>query len=59
MSALRILTTFACIVSPISSPWPPTGLAAPMLLPGAIAATCPASVINVPALPACAALGAT
>ncbi len=43
----------------ISSPPPPTGCAAPMLVPGAIAVTWPASVMNVPAEPAPAPLGAT
>ena len=37
----------------------PTGCAAPMLEPGAIAATCPASVMKVPAEPAQAPCGAT
>ena len=43
----------------MSSPWPPTGVAAPMLVPGAIAATCAASVMNVPALAARLPAGAT
>ena len=37
----------------------PTGWAAPMFVPGAIAAMCPAIVINTPADPAPAPLGAT
>ena len=51
--------TLASIVSPISSPEPPTGLAAPMAVSGAIAAACPARVSSVPAEPAMAPAGAT
>ena len=43
----------------MSSPCPPTGCAAPMFVPGAMAATCPASVMKTPAEPAPAPLGAT
>ena len=43
----------------MSSPPPPTGVAAPMFVPGAISATCPASVMNVPALAARAPDGVT
>ena len=42
----------------MSSPWPPTGVAAPMFVPGAIVATCAARVMNVPALAARAPAGA-
>jgi len=49
----------ASIVSPISSPSEPTGLAAPIMVSGAITAACPARVMMVPALPAMAPLGAT
>ncbi len=47
-------------ITPLTS-WPPpaTGWAAPMLVPGAIAATWAASVINTPAEPAPAPLGPT
>ena len=44
---------------PREPPPMPTGCAAPMLEPGAIAATCAASVMNVPAEPAHAPCGAT
>jgi hypothetical protein len=47
--ALRSSLTLASSVSPRSSPWAPTGLAAPMVVPGAMAATCAAQVISVPA----------
>ena len=53
------LTIFRPIVPLMSSPPPPTGWAAPMLVPGAMAATCAASVMNTPAEPAPAPLGAT
>src|SRR5215467_5624212 len=43
----------------MSLPSPDTGCAAPMFVPGAMAATCPAMVINVPAEAARAPLGAT
>ncbi len=43
----------------MSSPDPEIGEAAPMLVPDAITATCPASVMNVPALAARAPDGAT
>ena len=43
----------------MSSPWPPTGVAAPMFVPGAIIATWLASVMNVPALAARAPDGVT
>ena len=50
---------FSPSVPLMSSPCPPTGCAAPMLVPGAIAATCAASVMKTPAEPAPAPLGAT
>jgi hypothetical protein len=53
------LSTFFPSVPLMSSPPPPTGCAAPMLVPGAIAATCAASVMKTPADPAPAPLGAT
>src|SRR5512139_233355 len=58
MNAAASLVTF----SPMTESIPPcrlTGCAAPMLVPGAIAAMCAASVMNTPADPACAPLGAT
>ena len=47
-------------ITPLTS-WPPpaTGWAAPILVPGAIAAICPAIVMNTPADPAPAPLGET
>ena len=59
MSATRMLVAFFLSVSGRSTPSLPTGLAAPMLLPGAIAAAWPARVMKVPAEPACAPVGAT
>ena len=47
--ATASLSTFSPIVPAISSPCPPTGEAAPMFVPGAIRAMCPASVMKVPA----------
>ena len=41
-------STFFPIVPGMSSPCPPTGCAAPMLVPGAIAATCAAIVMKTP-----------
>ena len=52
-------STFLPMTPGMSSPAPPTGCAAPMVVPGAIAATCAASVTNTPAEPARAPLGAT
>ncbi len=49
ISATKIFSTLACKVSSMSPPCISTGLAAPMLVCGAIAAACPARVINVPA----------
>src|SRR3972149_28373 len=50
--ARRISFSLASMVSPRSSPWPPTGLAAPIAVSGAMAEACPARGITVPALPA-------
>ena len=55
--ALRMFLALASMVSPSSCPSIPTGLAAPMAVSGAMAATWPARVITVPALPAVAPRG--
>ena len=49
MRAARSFVIFSSGVPPMSSPPEPTGLAAPITVPGAIAATWPAMVMNVPA----------
>ena len=59
MDAMASFMTLSPSVPSMSSPWPPTGVAAPMFVPGAIAATWPASVMNVPALAARPPAGAT
>ena len=59
MLATASLRTFWPRSPSMSSPWPPTGVAAPMFVPGAITATWPASVMNVPALAARAPDGVT
>ena len=59
MSALRMLVILAARVGSISVPLASTGLAAPMLVLGDMAATCAARVMKVPALPARAPAGAT
>ena len=59
ISAVVSSMTFFSIVSGTSSPLPVTGDAAPMFVPGAIRATWPASVRNVPALAAWAPGGET
>jgi hypothetical protein len=51
--------TFSPSAPSMSSPSPVIGVAAPMLVPGAISATWPAMVMNVPALAARAPGGAT
>jgi hypothetical protein len=50
--AIASFLIFSPIVPPMSSPWPPTGDAAPIEVPGAISAMFEASVMNVPALAA-------
>ena len=50
--AIASFLTFSPSVPGMSSPWPPTGDAAPMLVPGAMSAMFAASVMNVPALAA-------
>ncbi len=52
-------STFLPIVPSIVSPWPPTGWAAPVLVPGAITATSAAISRKNPAEAACEPLGAT
>ncbi len=59
MDAMVSFMTLSPSVPSMSAPWPPTGVAAPMLVAGAIAATWPASVMKVPALAARLPAGAT
>ncbi len=59
MFAIASFLTFSPSVPPMSSPVPEMGLAAPMLVPGAIQARCAARVMNVPALAARPPAGAT
>ncbi len=59
MDAMASFMTLAPSVPSMSWPWLPTGDAAPMLVPGAIAARLPARVMKVPALAARAPAGAT
>ena len=59
MLAIVSLRTFWPSVPVMSCPPDPTGDAAPMLVPGAMSAMLPASVMNVPALAARAPCGAT
>ena len=59
MSAAAALVALSDRVSGRSSPPLPTGVAAPMLVLGAITATCAAAVMKVPAEAACAPRGET
>jgi hypothetical protein len=59
MKALVSLTILEVIVDESLEPSIPTGCAAPIFVPGAIAATCAARVINTPAEPALEPPGAT
>ena len=59
ISAAASLKTLDLRVSGRSSPEDPTGLAAPMLVPGAMTAKVAAAVMNVPAEAACAPRGDT
>ena len=59
MLAIASLRTFLPSVPPMSSPELEIGDAAPMFVPDAISAICPARVMNVPALAARAPAGAT
>ena len=58
-SAVVSSSTLRRSVGGRSSPVPETGEAAPMFVPGAIAAMCAATVTSVPADAACAPLGET
>ena len=59
MLAIASFITFSPSVPPMSSPLLEIGLAAPMLVPGAIQARCAARVMKVPALAARPPAGAT
>ena len=50
--AMASFLTFSPSVPGMSSPWPPTGDAAPISVPGAMSATLAARVMKVPALAA-------